>query len=331
MTTRVATHANSWYTGNPTTLPQQLDTWLGAVPKSIEGVGELPPKSARVIIAPHAGYSYSGPAAAWAYASLDISKVKRVFILGPSHHIYLDHCAVSGCQYYSTPLGNLTVDTSLCSTLVNSDGADAKFTYMTKAADEDEHSLEMHLPYVYHLLSRANKLSETKIVPIMVGAINSRKERAYGKALAQYLADEENVFVVSSDFCHWGTRFTYTHYYPTLTETPTADTPSVSLTSRSRPTGPHRIHESIEALDRLGMSTIETGSHEEFVEYLRKTHNTICGRHPIGVVMSAIETLELEGGEEGKGRFKLVRYEQSSKVTEPSDSSVSYVSAFAVI
>lgn len=80
------------------------------------------------------------------------------------------------------------------------------------------------------------------------------------------------------------------------------------------------------------MSEIETGSHDRFADYLKKTHNTICGRHPIGVIMAAIEVLEREAPlPHGKGKFRFVRYEQSSKVKEPSDSSVSYASAFAII
>jgi len=79
------------------------------------------------------------------------------------------------------------------------------------------------------------------------------------------------------------------------------------------------------------MSTIESGSHDRFAEYLQTTRNTICGRHPIGVMMAAIEEVVKEGEEEGKGRFKFVRYEQSSRVTDPTDSSVSYASAFAVV
>lgn len=77
----------------------------------------------------HAGYSYSGPAAAWAYRSVDVSDMcagwsdmqrvqtadeahrsERVFILGPSHHAYLDGCALSVCTDYATPLGSLTLD-----------------------------------------------------------------------------------------------------------------------------------------------------------------------------------------------------------------------------
>lgn len=73
------------------------------------------------------------------------------------------------------------------------------------------------------------------------------------------------------------------------------------------------------------MAAIETGEHNRFADYLKCTHNTICGRHPIGVMMAA---LELVGAQ---GNFKFVRYEQSSRVREPHDSSVSYASAFAVV
>lgn len=76
----------------------------------------------------HAGYSYSGPAAAWAYKSIDTTNMcvhilrrldtspsdkclrKRVFILGPSHHVYLDGCALSLCDEYETPVGVLPID-----------------------------------------------------------------------------------------------------------------------------------------------------------------------------------------------------------------------------
>lgn len=74
-------------------------------------------------------------------------------------------------------------------------------------------------------------------------------------------------------------------------------------------------------LDREGIACIESGSFSRFVKYLQSTRNTVCGRHAIGVVLSVLE--ELGGG------FKFVKYAQSGKVTSPSDSSVSYASAYA--
>ncbi|KAI4242967.1 MAG: hypothetical protein LQ352_007135, partial [Teloschistes flavicans] len=86
------------------------------------------------------------------------------------------------------------------------------------------------------------------------------------------------------------------------------------------------------------MRAVESGSHDAFLQVLKETGNTVCGRHPIGVVMAAIEVLrEARGAEgnvderEGWGRFKFVRYERSSLVKAVGDSSVSYASAFAVL
>jgi len=80
------------------------------------------------------------------------------------------------------------------------------------------------------------------------------------------------------------------------------------------------------------VEAIEQGSHEEFLRVLKETGNTVCGRHPIGIVMAALEVLREQGGvEEGQGKFRFVRYERSSEVMNLRDSSVSYCSGFAVL
>lgn len=76
-----------------------------------------------------------------------------------------------------------------------------QFGYMSQETDEDEHSIEMHLPYVYKVFE--NHMDNVKIVPILVGSLSESTERQYGKLLAPYLNDPENLFIVSSDFCHW--------------------------------------------------------------------------------------------------------------------------------
>ncbi|KAI5803862.1 MEMO1 family [Geopyxis carbonaria] len=328
MAKRSANHANSWYTGDRKALSTQLEAWLSIV--AIDGVA-MPIEGARIIIAPHAGYAYSGAAAAWAYKSLDVSKAKRVFVIGPSHHIYIDNCALSSCHTYATPLGDLRLDTEVLKQLHSTEGE--LFQWMRLDVDEEEHSIEMQLPYIYKILEKAGKLNEVKVVPIMVGAISSRKEKAYGEVLAEHLKNPENVFVISSDFCHWGTRFSYTHYYSSLPSNDEPYPPSVSLdTHCAAPPSDHPVYQSIEALDRRGMYYIESGSHDDFSDYLKKTHNTICGRHPIGVIMAGIQTIEKQGAiAKGAGRFRFVRYEHSSQCRVGSDSSVSYASAYAVL
>ena len=98
---------------------------------------------------------------------------------------------------------------------------------MSLEADEDEHSIEMHLPYIARVME--SKADNFTIVPILVGSLSPEKEVKYGQILAKYLADASNLFVVSSDFCHWGQRFRYTHYDESQGE----------------------IHESIKALDYM--------------------------------------------------------------------------------
>ena len=64
----------------------------------------------KALIGPHAGYRYSGPTAAWSYINIDPSKYTRVFLLGPSHKVFLDFIATTVCTEWATPLGNIDID-----------------------------------------------------------------------------------------------------------------------------------------------------------------------------------------------------------------------------
>ncbi|KAK8121911.1 UPF0103-domain-containing protein [Apiospora sp. TS-2023a] len=321
--TRKDSHAHSWYEGEPDQLSSTLDEFLAEVPNDIEG-NKLPIKGARTIIAPHAGYSYSGPCAAWAYKSLDLSNAKRVFILGPSHTYYLPGCALTTYAKYATPLGNLTVDAAVLQEL----RATGQFRDIDRLSDVEEHSLEMHLPFLYKRLTQtfSSEAEYPTIVPILVGDNKGPEEKAFGALLAPYLRDPDNVFIVSSDFCHWGSRFSYTKYAP---ENKIENLQSVTR-STGAPTNPP-IHESIKMLDQLAMDAVESGKHDDFIGNLARTKNTVCGRHPIGVTMAALEVLAKDHAEPGKHKFKFVQYQRSGLVESASDSSVSYASAYAIV
>ncbi|KAF5390225.1 hypothetical protein D9757_002885 [Collybiopsis confluens] len=301
-------------------LASELANWISQVQDTDP---PYPIAGCKAVIAPHAGYSYSGPAAAWAYKSIDTTGIKRVFILGPSHHLYLNGCALSGCKEYATPIGSLPLDLETMKELRDT----GKFDILDIDADEAEHSLEMHLPYVRTVF----KEMDVSIVPIMVGAISKESEIAYGKVLAPFLAREDTFCVVSSDFCHWGTRFSYTFYYP---EPEPSDEPGIRLSRTVAPSTSHPIHESISRLDHEAMdiltlnspSGVASDAHTEFSQYLSKTKNTICGRHPIGVLLGVLATLE--EGRNVHATIKWVRYEQSSPCETIRDSSVSYASAW---
>ncbi|KAK0757681.1 hypothetical protein N5P37_009695 [Trichoderma harzianum] len=323
METRPASKAGSWYTGKPKDLEEELDEYLAEVPETVDG-SSLPIPGARIIIAPHAGYAYSGKNAAWAYSCLDLSKAKRVFIFGPSHTLGFSGCAVTTFAKYATPFGDFVVDRDIIERLKEA----GEMHDMRVRNDVAEHSLEMHLPYLYKRCQQTFKSPEEfpKVVPVIVGSTSRADEKDTGRVLLSYLKDEENAFIISSDFCHWGTRFDYAVY------TPDGDIGRLSsLHDHSpKPSGPP-IYETIRLVDEAAMNAVKSGSHDAFVDNLRLTGNTVCGRHPIGVAMAALELYAKELTDENKSRFKVVKYDRSSEVIWPDDSSVSYVSAYAVL
>ena len=226
--------------------------------------------------------------------------MKRVFIVGPSHHIRLSGCALSSVSTYKTPLYDLRIDQDIYRELYETE----VFEEMSLQTDEDEHSIEMHLPYVAKVMEGQS----FTIVPILVGSLSPEKEALYGKLLSKYLGQTENLFVISSDFCHWGSRFNYQYY--------------------DKKWG--AIYQSIEQLDRLAMDVIESIRPPDFTSYLREYGNTICGRHPIGVLLNAASELSKSQNNSESGReisLKFLKYAQSSHCRHMNDSSVSYASA----
>lgn len=139
-----------------------------------------------------------------------------------------------------------------------------------------------------------------------------------------------------------GKRFGYTYYYPSP---PPAQGIKLSRTTpRSIMAGlsTFPIHESITALDKEAMDILtilpqenedaDVGdAHEKFATYLARTKNTICGRHPIGVLLGALKVMNKSNEQGGMGKrvtMKWVKYDHSSECETLEDSSVSYASAF---
>ncbi|XP_069680720.1 protein MEMO1 [Periplaneta americana] len=291
MAVRRASHSGSWYSDSAKELGKQLETWLNTA--------DLTHGPARAIIAPHAGYQYCGACSGFAYRQISPVVVRRVFILGPSHHVRLGGCALSTATKYRTPLYDLRIDTQVYADLE----ATGQFEWMNMSVDEDEHSIEMHLPYIAKIME--DYRDSFTIVPVLVGSLTPEKEAMYGRIFSRYLADPQNLFVISSDFCHWGHRFRYTYYDRNWGE----------------------IYQSIQTLDRTGMDIIETLNPGAFTEYLKKFGNTICGRHPIGVLLQAVSSLQKSGSNGHKMSLKFLKYAQSSQCCSMSDSSVSYAAA----
>jgi AmmeMemoRadiSam system protein B len=147
--------------------------------------------SPKALIAPHAGYVYSGPVAAAAYASLIEARetVRRVVLLGPAHRMALAGMAISSATAFSTPLGEVPVDVEafeLAKAVPNVRVFDAPF--------EDEHSLEVQLPFLQVVLD------DFRVLPVLVGQTPPESVASLIDAL---WGGDETRIIVSSDLSHY--------------------------------------------------------------------------------------------------------------------------------
>ena len=194
-TVRPATQAGRFYEGNPQVLGHEVDSLLA------RHVNDKTYNNVAALIVPHAGYYFSGNVAASAYARLDPErKYKRIFLLGPSHHEWLDGASVNTeADYYATPLGQVKVDHETAVFLTNTNGTNdtnSIFRYRPEAHDR-EHCLEVQLPFLQRRLKEV-----PPIVPIIISTNDFEKLQQIAKALKPYFTDE-NLFIVSSDFSHY--------------------------------------------------------------------------------------------------------------------------------
>ena len=186
---RPATQANRFYTSNPEELSQEVDSFL-ALHSS-----RTTYQNVAALIVPHAGYYFSGNVAASAYMTLNPKKsYKRIFLLGPSHHEWLNGASVnSKVDYYATPLGNVKVDRETAQQLID---ADIVFSYKA-AAHAQEHCLEVQLPFLQRRLDEV-----PPIVPIIISTNDYSKLKRMAEMLRPYFTDD-NLFIISSDFSHY--------------------------------------------------------------------------------------------------------------------------------
>ena len=194
---RPATQANRFYTGDAKELSEEVDSLLAL------HRGETVYRNVAALIVPHAGYYFSGNVAAAAYMAIPRDKqYKRIFLLGPSHHEWLDGASVNTeADYYAMPLGQVKVDRE---TAVALTAADSVFRYEPKAHDR-EHCLEVQLPFLQQLFTIHSSLFTKEvppIVPIIISTNDFQKLKRIAEALKPYLTDE-NLFIVSSDFSHY--------------------------------------------------------------------------------------------------------------------------------
>lgn len=257
---RRAMYAGSWYEADPDKLRSQLEKFLAnaSMPVDSKSVSLLAPSNPPVqhpvlaIIAPHAGYQFSGQAAAYAYKLAQGQQVKRIFLLGPSHHVGFHGGALPMQVTFQTPFGDLDVDKEVIEELKG-------YPLFSKLPEVHrvEHSLEMQLPFIRQVFG------EVKIVPIVVGMLSDEGDiRLMAEILKGYVA-RGDLIVVSSDFTHYGPRY---DYQPFKSD----------------------IKENIRKLDSQAFQILSSKDLDHFLKFESETKDTICGFYPCSVLAAML-------------------------------------------
>src|SRR5436190_7110504 len=179
--------AGSWYPGEARAIAAEVEGYLRAVPATSW------PGTLVALISPHAGLRYSGPVAAHAYARLRGRAGLPAGLVGPSHRMAFAGGAVAARGAFETPLGRVPIDEEIAARLV---------AYDRGIVDEmrphrDEHSLEMQLPFLQHVVP------EVRIVPVLMGSQERRETEWLARALVGALEGCDALLIASSDLSHY--------------------------------------------------------------------------------------------------------------------------------
>jgi AmmeMemoRadiSam system protein B len=249
------------------------DTCIKAVPQG----------RVRALISPHAGYIYSGYTAAKGFACLKDKDYENVIVIAPSHRVPFYGMALPDYTHFRTPAGDIKVNTEAVADIVSSASGTA---FLRNDAHEDEHALEVQLPFVQKLLP------EAELIPVVCGHISDFKKAA---GILKKYWNENTLWVISSDFTHYGRSFRYTPF--------TDD-----------------IEHSIEKLDMQAIDRILDMDPEGFSDFIEKTGATVCGAVPILVLLNTVYEFR------EKLKTLLVDYTNSGRMLSDFSHSVSYAS-----
>lgn len=251
---RTPKFAGIFYESSETLLKSQLENcFLGE-----RGPGELPGKRKGKIvgaIVPHAGYMYSGACAAWAYKAIAESEIPDVYILlGPSHSGAGSGLSV---ESFTTPLGIVRTDLELAKQVVE------KGTLkVNEKLHANEHSLEVQLPFLQ--FSMGHDIAQLKVLQILVGDDIDLTQAVMD--IKEVLMDtgKNAVFIVSSDFTHYGVNY---HYVPFV----------------------EKVQENIYALDKKAIDFILKGNPKGFMRVVDEEKMTVCGAVPIVFLLNLMK------------------------------------------
>lgn len=192
---RQAAVAGSFYPQDAQALAREVDEFL----RASEPVRNLP--AARMLLSPHAGYTYSGAIAGRGFARAAASHTlpTRAFIISPSHFEVFGYSSVYGGGAYRTPLGDVRVDTDCARALTRVDSSVrvSGAGHGSGSGQRGEHGIEVQLPF----LQRA--FPEIVIVPVVMGSQSWAASRALGRAIASVVEWSRDIVIASSDLSHF--------------------------------------------------------------------------------------------------------------------------------
>ena len=263
-----STIAGSWYPGTASGIQALADGWERTACNASATSGQRP----NFLVLPHAGWAYSGETAWSAVRAVRGAKFRRAVVLAPSHRAWIENRLVAPeADSVSTPLGKIAIDRdwldrlSLLAPVAKNDGV-----------HRGEHAAQIEFPLLQLALGEG-----FKIVPLVMGGFGADQMGMCVRALSR-LMDAETLLVVSSDFTHYGTDFSYA---PFGTD------------------GGEDVREKVAALDAEALALISKRDADGFAAFVTRTGATICGHVPIEMALRALPA---------GSSVSLVRYATSS-------------------
>jgi len=244
ITVRASAIAGSWYPSEPAALAAEVDGYLDAAPRG--DCSALP----QILVAPHAGYRYSGAAAGQVFAQVRDCAIRRVWVLAPSHRLPMRGIGVYPVDAFRTPLGDLPTDRAVAERLAAQPG----FQWLDRG-DGGEHALEIELPFLQR------SLGAFELVPLLLGDITPELALQLAEAIRPELGPGDLV-VISTDFTHYGERFGYAPF-----------------------AGSDELPTELTRLDHGAWELAAACETRGFHDYIQQTGATICGR--AGLLLAA--------------------------------------------
>ena len=247
-----STIAGSWYPGNARDIHAAAEAWEAHGGR----VAAAPPANPNLLVLPHAGWAYSGEIAWQAVRLVRGAAFRRVVILAPSHRAWIENRLVAPeSQEVSTPLGKIGIDRDWLDRL-----ALAAPVFRNDRIHYAEHSAQIEFPLLQLALGGGFSL-----VPLVIGSLERDQMAMCARALSR-LVDRDTLLVISSDFTHYGTDFSYAPYGTA---------------------GGEDVRAKVASVDGEAFSFMAKSDADGFAAYVGKTGATICGHIPIELALRA--------------------------------------------